>query len=179
LFGVKNSYRRHVEVRLGPGGSRTAGSGSGRSQQFAKHVWPSADRPGHGRRLWHGPRSCRAGVSKPCGAGSATLWKPVSTGRCTTRPARPAKRRFLSRWSRNDDMTHEPVTQVAEERRCQSGGRQVFAWGSFVHQRAATDHAGPHWPRQVAGTPMHSVDSVRTVFHRSQGIFQLRTTGRR
>jgi hypothetical protein len=28
----------------------------------------------------------------------------------------------------------------------------------------------------VAGTPMHSVDSVRTVFHRSRGIFQLRTT---
>src|SRR5216684_7215141 len=27
-----------------------------------------------------------------------------------------------------------------------------------------------------AGTPMHSVDFVRTVFHRSRGIFQLRTT---
>ena len=23
-----------------------------------------------------------------------------------------------------------------------------LCWGSFVHQRAPTDHAGPHWPRQ-------------------------------
>ena len=30
---------------------------------------------------------------------------------------------------------------------------------------------------RFAGMPMHSVDSVRTVFHHSRGIFQLRTPG--
>src|SRR5260370_10050808 len=66
------------------------------------------------------------------------------------------------------------VTRVAGERRCQSDGRQVFARGSFVHQRARIpvipDIAG------LGSTAIHSVDPARTVFHRSRGIFELLTT---
>src|SRR5882724_7801463 len=46
---------------------------------------------------------------------------------------------------RRDDMTHEPVTQVAEER-CAvnlADGKSLLG-GSLVHQRAPADHAGPH-----------------------------------
>src|SRR5229473_4885191 len=74
---------------------------------------------------------------------------------------------------RCDPATWLSRTSYAGERRCQFGGRQAFARGSFVHQRARIpvipDIAG------LASTAIHSVDSARTVFHRSRGIFELRT----
>ena len=43
--------------------------------------------------------------------------------------------------------------------------------------KADLDRAVMEWHAGgFAGMAMHSVDSVRTVFHRSRGIFQLRTT---
>jgi hypothetical protein len=54
------------------------------------------------------------------------------------------------------------------------GGRQVFAGA-----HSCTNARLPIMPDltglgSVAGTPMHSVDSVRAVFHHPRGIFQLR-----
>src|SRR5215831_18105760 len=54
------------------------------------------------------------------------------------------------------------------------GGGQVFARDSLVHQRAPYPITPkPYWLRQPCWHPMLSVDSVRTVFHRSRGIFSL------
>ena len=71
----------------------------------------------------------------------------------------------------------EPVTQVAEER-CAVVGRTASLCLGLIRAptRAIPIMPDLTGPGGVAGTPMHSVDSVRTVFQRSRSIFQLRTT---
>ena len=71
----------------------------------------------------------------------------------------------------------EPVTQVAEER-CAvdpADGKSLLGAHSCTNARLPImpDITGLG---RVAGTPMHSVDSVGTVFQRSRSILQLRTT---
>jgi hypothetical protein len=60
----------------------------------------------------------------------------------------------------------EPVTQVTDER-CAS----IWRTASLCLGRAIPIMPGITGLGSFAGTPMHSVDSVRTVFHHSQGIF--------
>jgi len=96
----------------------------------------------------------------------------------------PVVQRITDRLSRGA-TTRQPgclerLSRLLTAARYQSGGQQVFVWGSCVHQRGAT----PIMPDitglgSFAGTPMHSVDSVRTAFHHPPSTFHLRTTHER
>src|SRR3984893_14212379 len=93
----------------------------------------------------------------------------------------PVVQRITDRLSRGA-ATRQPgclesVTQVADER-C---AVNLADGKSLLGLIRAPTRVIPIMPGitglgSVAGTPMDSVDSVRTVFHRSRGIFQLRTT---